>query len=176
MPRRRGSVFFDVLFNLRAVGKLCGNFNRLRGEPFFKCFEREAIFDADVANSCAPERRHMRPALQCFADVADQRSNVSTFSADDVKSCVIGQTQFEDINLFNANGLGCELHVPTFAGQIVGAVAINLAGRKNRRHLQDIALKLSDGFLKAFCRDMCRWEGFIYRMFKIEAGRRLAEF
>ena len=67
-------------------------------------------------------------------------------------------------------GFGLQLHLLALTGHVVGALAVDLAGREGRGHLHDGAAELLEGLLYGLTRDVRRGIGLVDGVLKVVAG------
>ena len=108
----------------------------------------------------------MSSALESLTDVTGKGPYVCSLAADHADGYV-RQVALGKFNLVNDQRLGFEFHLLSAAGHLVGALAIDLAGREGGRHLLNLSLETFQHLLYHLTGDVLRGVGGVYRFLKV---------
>ena len=115
----------------------------------------------------------MGAALQGLTDVARQRANVRTLGADhadgDLRVFLMAEFATQQFYFVNAQGLGFEFNVFSLARQVIGALAVYLAGRECGRYLHDFSNELRKDLPYGRFGDVCGREGGVNVVLEVKA-------
>ena len=131
-----------------------------------------AVFNPHVACLCAAEGGQIGSAAKGLADVAGQRANVGSLSADhpDAHLHLLG-VEAGQFYLIDAHTLGLQFHGFSLSHQFVGPVAFHHTGAVGRRYLVYFAGELLQHLFYFLTRDLGGRIFLVYRMLHIEAWR-----
>ena len=152
------------------VGKLYGN----GGDDVGGLLHRHTVGDADVAHARAPQGGEMGAGAERGAEVAREGAYVRSFAAHHTHGYALGR-EVEELQFVDAQRAGLQLHLAALAGALVGALAVDLAGREGRGHLLDGAGEAAEHVLYGLACDVGRGVGGVHFGLEVEAGRGGAE-
>ena len=120
----------------------------------------------------------MCAAAERDADVAGKGADIGTLGAADAQvDFRIIKVAAREFYAVDAQRLGLQFGLLAFAGEVVGALAVDLAGGEHGRHLHDVARELlGEHAAYLFLRDMICGKSMVDGVLEVETGRGGAEF
>ena len=94
---------------------------------------------AERADRDAPQRANMAETAQSAAEIAGERADIGALAAFGLEHGVVGVRASDELEPVDLDRARREFDRLAVAGEIVGALALDLDGGKARRHLLDRA-------------------------------------
>ncbi|KAI95994.1 hypothetical protein T281_02355 [Rhodomicrobium udaipurense JA643] len=132
----------------------------------FERFQRNRILFVERADARAPERRYMPETAERAAEIARDGADIGALAAVAEKAREIGRNCFLDFKLVDGNLPWLKLHHFAVAGEVVGALAVDLDRGIAGRSLHDVADELRQRSLHLLCgrASVARANGLAFRV------------
>ena len=100
-------------------------------------FQRNHGFFAEWPDRGPPQRADMAETAQSAAEIAGQRAHIGALAAFGLEHRMIGVGDVDQLQPADLDRPGRKFHRLAVAGEVIGALAVDLDRRIARRHLLD---------------------------------------